>query len=393
MGHQLAFINGATLKKLRELRSVSPEFLCRRANIRSDQLLAWERCSDSDYPTMRQAEKIAKILLSPLAGLYLDPDNLPREEIPRVVNKRRMQNACSFDDSAYHLAVCRLAQIRSDAIEIAAEIGAPVQRFSMSRLKSDCVNAASSIRAWIGFTSKDQEKTASSRKLFLALRAKFERHGILVVQFGGIATEELRGIALYYDKFPVIGINANDRWPAKTFSLLHELVHLSRGDSTWCNLINMEADDEEEVFCNAVAGEFLFSRACASKEVAVGLKPNNLESIEKTANRYSISRDVVARRLYDCGYLKKEIYERYLELFLADIERKKEEERKAREAGEKRSWCAPPQERMIADSFGSLYCSLVAQGLANGLLSERDACDSFGVGVEKLGRVFEEAMF
>ena len=153
----------------------------------------------------------------------------------------------------------------------------------------------------------------------------------------------------------------------------------------------MEADDEEEVFCNFVAGEFLFSRACVEQEVKSDLNPRDLDSIEKVSRRYSVSRDVVARRLYDCEYLDKHAYEDLLDIFARQIAEEKEEQRRKKETGEKKGWFAP-YERKVADSFGSLYCQLVAQGLSFGLLSERDACSAFGVEVEKLGKVFKEAL-
>lgn len=389
MSYQLAFINGATLKALRERRKVSPEYLCRKAGVGVDKLEAWEQGSDSDYPTMKQAEKMAKALLSPLAGLYLEPCNLPVDKVPAAINKRRVHNACAIDESALHLAVYGLAQIRSDAIEIASETDCVFSKFDMPKL-GDVSASAVIIRDWTGLSLDDQRRTTSTRQLFLALRARLEERGVLVAQFVDVEVEELRGIALYFDELPVIGVNAKDHWPAKCFTVLHELVHLSKRSSTYCNLIGMDADDEEEVYCNAVAGEFLFSCNCAASEVAAGLNPHDLSSIEKIAERYSVSRDVVARRLRDCGYLDKRAYEELLETFSRQIVEKKEEERRKKELGEKTGWPVP-HERNAADTFGSLYCRLVAEGLSSGLFSERDACNAFGVDPKKLGRVFKEA--
>lgn len=391
MSYQLAFINGSTLKALRERRKVSPEYLCQKADIKLNQLEMWEQGSGTDYPTMKQAEKMAKVLLSPLAGLYLKPCNLPVETVPVMVNKRRIRNACMVDESALHLAVYGLAQVRSDAIALAGETGVTFHRFNLPKLNGTYADAVAIIRDWIGLSLDNQKRTTSARKLFLALRTRLEERGALVVQFDGVEVEELRGLALYFDELPIIGVNAKDHWPAQCFTMLHELVHLSRRSSVYCNLVCMEADDEEEVFCNFVAGEFLFSRACVEQEVKSGLNPRDLDSIEKVSRRYSVSRDVVARRLYDCKYLDKHAYEDLLDIFARQIAEEKEEQRRKKEAGEKTGWPAP-YERKVADSFGSLYCQLVAQGLSFGLLSERDACSAFGVEAEKLGKVFKEAL-
>lgn len=391
LSHQLAFINGATLRALRERRGVSPEYLCRKADVSCKQLAIWEQSSASDYPTIRQAEKMAKVLLIPLAGLYLEPSNLPDEKAPRLINKRRIRNARELDDSALHLAACKLSQIRSDAIGIAVETSATFRGFSIPELSGDCVCDAAAVRGWMELSLDNQRRTTSARQLYLALRTRLEERGVLVAQFDGVEVEELRGIALYYDELPVIGVNAKDRWPAKCFSVLHELVHLSRRSSACCNLINMDSDDEEEVFCNSVAGEFLFSRSCAAKEISAGLDPCDIESIERTAKSYSVSRDVVARRLHDCGYLDKPAYEELLEIFSREVAEQKEQQRKKKALGERGGWSVP-HERVVADSLGSLYCGLVNEGLSTGLFSERDACNAFGVDANKLEKVFKEAL-
>lgn len=391
MTHQLAYINGLTLRAVRERRGVSPEYLCSKVRIRQEQLELWEQNTGLDFPTMTQAKSIARVLLCPLAGFYLDPHNLPVEEYPVLVNKRRIQDASMSDDSALHLAITQLMQVRSDAIEIATESRFSLIDVSLPRLSSDLTVTAGNMRDWIEYSLDDQIRTKSSRKLFIGLRMCLEKHGILVAQFNNVDVEELRGVALSYDNLPVVGVNAKDRWPAKCFSMIHELVHLSRRKSACCNLINIETDDEEEVFCNAVAGEFLFSRECASKEMFDGLNPCDIEELQKVANRYSVSRDVVARRLRDCGYLSKQEYEEILYLLALRLAEEKELSRRCKEVGNNNKWGAP-YERMAADNYGSLFCELVAHGLSTGLFSERDACSVFGVKAEGLERVFREAL-
>lgn len=390
MSHQLAFLNGLTLKTIRESRGVSKEYLCSKVRIQPSQLELWEQCSEVDYPTMRQAESMAKVLLCPLAGFYLEPANLPMEQLPSIVNKRRLQDASTLDESALNLAVIQLMQIRSDVIDIADETKVRLEDACIPDLDFDFMAASLTLRSWLDCSIEEQIRSTSSRKLFLILRARLEERGILVAQFNNVEIDELRGMALYFDFLPIIGLNAKDHWPAKCFTLIHELVHLSKRRSTYCNLINLETKDKEEVFCNAVAGEFLFSRACAIKEVQICLKPNDLKSIERVANRYSTSKDVVARRLRDCDFLSKEEYEELLDLFA--LERVKELERRQadKELGVNRAW-GSCHERNVADTFGSLFCELMAHSLSIGLFGERDACSVFNVSSEGLEKVFKEA--
>ena len=80
-----------------------------------------------------------------------------------------------------------------------------------------------------------------------------------------------------------------------------------------------------------------------------------------------------------------------MEVFSRQAAEQKEQEREKRALGEKVGYPVP-HERVVADSFGSLYCKLVAEGLTTGLFSERDACSAFGVDADKLGGVFKEAL-
>ena len=65
--------------------------------------------------------------------------------------------------------------------------------------------------------------------------------------------EMARALAIYVKEMPIIGINDEDRPPAKSFSMIHELVHIFKRESSLCN--DMRSARSEEVFCNAVAGE------------------------------------------------------------------------------------------------------------------------------------------
>ena len=57
------------------------------------------------------------------------------------------------------------------------------------------------------------------------MRQKVEGKGIFVHCFTGVDVEIVRGISIFNDTTPIIGLNDNDRYPAKTFSIIHELVH------------------------------------------------------------------------------------------------------------------------------------------------------------------------
>ena len=64
----------------------------------------------------------------------------------------------------------------------------------------------------------------------------------------------MRGLCIFHDEVPIILLNGKDTTNGRIFSLFHELTHLLLGESAICE--NNESS-KEEIFCNAVAGEFL----------------------------------------------------------------------------------------------------------------------------------------
>lgn len=89
-----------------------------------------------------------------------------------------------------------------------------------------------------------------------------------------------------------------DRPPAKSFTLIHELVHLLKRESSLCNdMTHMATIAGEEVFCNVVAGELLVP----TKVLKIILRDKqftesySVSDIQKIANRFSVSREVIIR--------------------------------------------------------------------------------------------------
>ncbi len=128
--------------------------------------------------------------------------------------------------------------------------------FTMSiALRDDPILWARRIRELLDVQLDEQYKCASPRKFYLYLREKVEAVGIFVHCFTDVPMEMARALAIYDGTMPIIGLNDEDRPPAKSFSMIHELVHIFKRESLLCN--DMRSIRSEEVFCNAVAGEFL----------------------------------------------------------------------------------------------------------------------------------------
>ncbi len=125
--------------------------------------------------------------------------------------------------------------------------------------------------------------------------------------------KEFRDFALSDSYAPLIFVNGADAKAVQIFTLAHELAHLWLGDSGLSNFdVNSSNNAQEtEIWCNAVAGEFL-----VPTETLNELLNNSHFSIDevlgqvtKLARHFKVSTLVILRRLLDTGWLNRTTFE------------------------------------------------------------------------------------
>jgi Zn-dependent peptidase ImmA (M78 family) len=154
---------------------------------------------------------------------------------------------------------------------------------------------------------------------FRGWRTVVEQQGILVFQTRGgqwgVVPEEMRGVSLYEDILPVILLTGRDAPNARIFTMMHELTHLALHTSGICDWAE---HDDIEVFCNRVAGSVLVPVAMLQKRIA-DLRIADIEAdelpIEELSREFSVSREVIVRRLLTLGYVTPSYYQKKREEF------------------------------------------------------------------------------
>lgn len=388
MGIQRALINKATLKLICDTRNVTAEYISRVTKCKAGSIEKWKDPQNPLLPTIRQAKAIARCLNVPFAGLYMMPQFVPVEKLPKWLNKRTFQGSVTFaDDSALNLAMFELLRLRRVVLDTRLELKDAVTPFVYSGDLSNTTTLASQLRDYLGVSYEMQKATTSSRKFFLLVRSKIEGKGVMVAGFDRVPLETARGMALYFDEFPIIGVNSDDRPPAKTFSMLHELVHVLKRQSAACNEIGpLPSLDEEEVFCNAVAGEFLVPADLLQQENEVSKTGIDEEAIETLASRYSVSREVITRRLLDLGRIQPHEYETMMESFRAELEAERNTPRNSSSTVFHRNMV-----REAFDRNGTSVCRALQNGLDREIYSQQDIGDFLGIKLRHIPRLFEEA--
>ena len=310
MAKNYAKINKEILAFICSQVGVTTVFLSQRTGYPEGKISEWLDVDNDAFPTINQAKNLAKVLKVPFAGLYMNKDNLPIKQLPPLRNLRTLPHSYPLDDSALNLAVVELIRYRDFLSTSEAEMNIDTKPLLLPTISNEAsvVDYAKKIRNYFELDLKTQFKLSSSRQFYLYVRQKIESKGIFIHCFTGVDVEIARGVAIYIDTAPIIGINDNDRYPGKTFSIIHELVHILKRQSTLCNeMVSSFSAHKEEVFCNAIAGEVLVpTNSLNAFLTARETTDISLDDIGTIAKRFNVSKEVITRRLFDTTWLLKD---------------------------------------------------------------------------------------
>jgi Zn-dependent peptidase ImmA (M78 family) len=169
------------------------------------------------------------------------------------------------------------------------------------------------LREYLGIPLEEQLAWRSKEVAFSHWRDALESAGVFVFK-DAFRQDEISGFCLYDQHFPLIYINNSLAWARQVFTLFHELAHLmfrTGGiDKVRDDYIeHLRATDRRiEVFCNALAAAFLVPDNDFEKRI--GRAPVDEKRIGKLSNLYSVSREVVLRKLLDRERVSQSDYER-----------------------------------------------------------------------------------
>ena len=129
---------------------------------------------------------------------------------------------------------------------------------------------------------------------------------------------EFSGFCLFDDEFPLIYLNNSMPKTRQIFTLFHELAHLLFGtggiDKVEDDYINFLSgtDLRIERFCNQFAAAFLVPDSDFDQRIQDFRYSVDDYGISELARRYSVSREVVLRKLLDRQAISSETYQAYV---------------------------------------------------------------------------------
>ena len=280
---------------------------------RFKKLSEWE--SGEVQPTLKQVEAFARTVHVPVGYLFLSEP--PDEPVP-IPDFRTFAGHAVSRPSPNLLDTIYTCQDRQNWYrEFARVDGQPERTFvGSATIDTPAEVVAGEMQVTLGFDLSARRNCSNWTD---ALRL-FIRHaddaGVLLMVSGVVASynrrrldpTEFRGFCLSDPIAPLIFVNGADTKVAQIFTLAHELAHLWLGDSALSNA-GVETLDgrSEEIWCNAVAAEFLVPLDALRTNLLAGKSLS--DTLPRLARTFKVSTLVVLRRLFDVGRLDRATFD------------------------------------------------------------------------------------
>lgn len=325
--------------------------------------------SGEAFPTKGDVEKIGA-----RAGRSIQFYFLPRPpaESPAVAQFRSSIVRSQNDPTAEVAAVRAAARLQKVVRWASTETNADAISFP-SQVNS-ATEYAALMRDHLHWHTQTQVNATSKSALFKALRAAIEQLGVTVI-LRPMGEENCRGFSLADSHAPLIAINRDYKLASlRTYTLLHELAHITRGSSAVC----FDENTAEERWCEAFAASFLMPedhvRTYFAKKHWTSVAVSEVdEKIRLTSNRYKASWQSVAIRLRELGLAGQDVVDRVM-----------------RGSGEEDRGFAPtsrPTPIRRLDEFGATFTRAVLDLRQHEQLSEIDARRYLNVNGPQLNRL------
>lgn len=307
----IAKINPAMMKWAREYAGFTHGYEEELPKEIKSKYKSWE--TGEKFPTWTQLRKVSKKYHVPTAFFFINcPLNF--ENLPDMINYRKLTVDSIYEtNSPALISNIRKSESRREIyIDLLSELNEEITSFRVPELEQDKKIFANYMRRSLEVSVSTQKSWYKEPKHYNFLdkwkEILNEKMGILIFETENVQLEEMRALCIFHEKIPIILLNGKDSVNGRIFSLFHELTHLLLGKSAICG---DDESTEEEIFCNAVAGEFLVPEDDLNINIINETEVLSAISLRRLYNSYGVSEHVILRRLLDTNKISKKEYISY----------------------------------------------------------------------------------
>ena len=280
---------------------VSPESLAEATKRPLDVVTGWLR--GSRHPNGGDVTAMAK-LVGRSPQFFSRP--VPPQTTNAIVNRRASLDGA--DEATREESIALRSVLRRQRISRLALANAQRHAVSLPKIGTQSPQAyAETMRIWLDWSPTLQVEATSKSAAFKLLRLHVEATGVMVF-LAKLGEASSRGFSLPDSHAPSIVVNESVQLASvRSYTLLHELAHLGRGDAS----LHHERDRQAERWCEEFAAAFLMPaphlHEYLSKGVVSKLDPGEIRRVKLISDRYKASWQSVAIRLDELGLSNDEL--------------------------------------------------------------------------------------
>ena len=368
--------------------------IAHKMNVKPEKINAWENGTAS--PTYTQLENLAyKVFKRPLAVFFRAE---PPKEAPIKKDFRNLTSSEITHLSTEMRLVLRKAKrlqnlVREMNKENETELA--YKKFKVS-IKDNPVTAANRFREFLGLKIEEQKKWNPNNS-FDHFKEYIEKIGVYVFQFQ-MPFEEARAFSLT-DDVPIVVLNTEDAKNGRIFSLFHEVCHILfniGGVFKDKESNNLKGEYEAiEDFCNRFAVSLLIPEDLFKKDIDFSnqrLQDWSEKDLEKFSRLYSVSNEVILRKLVDLNLASKTFYFTKKKFWDMELRNRKEfilQKQKQKLLEEGRTRGGIPIDIKTVMEKGKPYISKVLDSYEKGRLTYGDVSEYLEVKLDHLPKIIE----
>lgn len=363
-------INGETLRWARQASQVTAEDLAATVGVKPDRIAEFE--SEDSKPTFRQLTLLATKLDRPLGFFFAAAPNVV--DVPQTADFRGRPDEGIPSDLTREMR--RVSQHRESMLDLAQFRVSPVL---LSEFTWNTASLrAEELRTSFGLTSAFTPPESQQNQVFNFWRGLLEAAGILVFQSTRIPLSTFRGLSVHHEVLPIILVNGSDSAAGRTFTLFHEVAHLSNQTNGLCVL---NEDVYAEALANAFAAHFLMPEDAVRNTVGDVSDPQG--AAESLAGRFKVSPLAAGVRLLTLDLIDEADLAQIRKASDAVWAAAREQQKNSKSQG-------PPPWRLRYRDLGSTYIGTVAQALEDRRVDIVDASYLLNARVPMVEQLLQE---